>query len=87
MTTSPPGIRRFRLYVFIFLTPMSLVARERIGFLRMAENHWQSSVSVHSIYTSIGLHRVWVQKVEMLDFWSLNLLASEDGTIGRSPVE
>lgn len=87
MTTSPPGIRLFHLYVFILLTPMSLVARERIGFLRLAGYHWQDSVSAHSIYSSVGLYRVWVQKVDLLDFWSLNLLTSEDGNIGQTPVE
>lgn len=78
--TCPPELD---LYVFILFTPMSLVSRELIGFLRLAGYHWQNSVSAHYIYSSVSLHRVWVQKVDLLDFWLLNLLASEDGTIGR----
>lgn len=34
MTTSPPGIRLFRLYVFILLTPMSLVCSRTDWFLK-----------------------------------------------------
>lgn len=33
---------------------MSLVARERIGFLRLAGYHWQNSVSAHQGLGSEG---------------------------------
>lgn len=47
---------------------MSLIAPERIGFLRPAGYHWQNSVSAQSSYSSVGLHRVWVQKVDFAGF-------------------